>query len=331
MQTSRNFTLDLGRCFFAYCVVFVHLGPADPCSDAVGRAFNAMSVPFFITLALYFFIQRLKPLTNKDEPVISILTGQRFDRLLVPYAAWTLIYVLMRYAKHSLQDKPFMPDWMHLIFFGGAGVHLYFLPFLMLCQTWVLGFFLLFQTRLKLRAAGVICLILAFGFGLWGTLRGYLMIGPALPQSLLYVVFATIVHWRMSRGKVRWPESLCYCLIVVVLAAGQAFEILPPWVEGWQMALAGFGVTMLLLNLPAIRRLPAAAVAVISTTYGVYLSHHALIETVEVAASRLGLSLVPYSLESRTFIALLACIICAFGVILIRQNRSLRYLLLGEN
>ncbi|MEN3940527.1 acyltransferase family protein [Prosthecobacter sp. SYSU 5D2] len=331
MQTSHNFTLDLGRCFFAFCVVFVHLGPADASSDAVGRAFNMLSVPFFITLALYFFIHRLRTFTHKGKHVRSSLKGLRFDRICVPYAAWTLIYISMRFIKHGLQDQPFIPDWLHLLFFGGAGVHLYFLPFLMLCQTWVLGFFLIFQPCLKWRAAGLIFLISAAGFGLLGMSRAYLMFESALHDSLLYAGLAAVVHWRMGRGQVRWPESLCYYLTVIVLAAGPAFEILPPWMEGGQKALAGFGVTMLLLSLPSIRRLPASVVAVVTSTYGIYLSHHALIETVEVAASRLGLSLVPYSLASRTFIALLTCLVCALTVIFIRKNKPLRYLLLGEN
>ncbi|MBB5039812.1 acyltransferase family protein [Prosthecobacter dejongeii] len=325
MPPKRNSTLDIFRLIFALGVVFVHLGPNEPNAEWLGRAFNALSVPFFVITALYFFIRKVLSALDQSAPLFS---GLHLDRLWVPYLTWTVIYLGMRVAKHHLSGISFTPDWFRLLAYGGSGVQLYFLPFLLLCQAWVLAIILISNRRhwlLALTTVGA-----AFVYDYLGSTREYFEFGDASQYSLFYVAAAFLLIAVQRSARLRTLNFYVGCIVATIAAVVSALAVIPASFMPLVSPIAGYAATSAILGLPAIHLHSTRLLFILSTTYGIYLIHHALIESLEVVAHKTGVSLVPYSLGEKLVIAPAVCLVCIGIICGLRRSRVLRYLLLGE-
>jgi len=126
----RLIGIDLFRIIAAFGVIIIHgLGgiPMDNNASQLGHIFSAFSVPFFLATAFYLAGISLQSKPNKFS------LKKRMQRILVPFACWTAIYLVARAAKQFiLNDHSFnklISDPIGLLF-GSAGVQLYFLPML---------------------------------------------------------------------------------------------------------------------------------------------------------------------------------------------------------
>ncbi|MBF2005161.1 acyltransferase family protein [Chlorogloeopsis fritschii PCC 9212] len=134
-QNKRLLGIDLFKGIAAYGVVLIHgLGelPRDENALLISKFFVAFCVPYFLATSFYFSSYLLLFKTN-----ISYLKT-RVKRILVPYLAWSLIYLLARLAGFLIGNKEsfyrLISDPVNMIFFGASAVHLYFLP-LLFCGT----------------------------------------------------------------------------------------------------------------------------------------------------------------------------------------------------
>lgn len=133
-STYRLLGVDLLRGIAAYAIVFVHSGDESlglPISQAAIslRMLFYFAVPFFLATSFYF-------LTSRSE----IDTSPRFwrsriDRILIPYAIWSIIYLIFRsifFFQSQQIDRlwDLLRDPLAIFFFGGASYQLYFLPLL---------------------------------------------------------------------------------------------------------------------------------------------------------------------------------------------------------
>jgi hypothetical protein len=130
-QNKRLLGVDLFRGVSAYGVVLIHgLGelPRDEQALMISNFFVAFCVPYFLVASFYFSSHLL--LYKKPKNYLS----SRIKRILVPYAIWSLIYFLARCLGYLIGNKEslqrLISDPVNIIFFGAAGVHLYFLPML---------------------------------------------------------------------------------------------------------------------------------------------------------------------------------------------------------
>ena len=133
-NTQRLLGVDLFRGIAAYAVVFVHSGDESlglPISqEAISlRMLFYFAVPFFLASAFYF-------ITSKSEIDISQrFWRSRVDRILIPYASWSIIYLIFRsifFFQSKQMDRlwDLLRDPLSIFFFGGASYQLYFLPLL---------------------------------------------------------------------------------------------------------------------------------------------------------------------------------------------------------
>jgi peptidoglycan/LPS O-acetylase OafA/YrhL len=131
---QRLFGIDLLRGIAAYAVVFVHSGEESlglPISQAAIslRLLCYFAVPFFLATSFYF-------LTARSEIDVSRqFWRSRIERILIPYAIWTVIYLIFRsiflFQSHKIDLlRELLGDPLSIFFFGGASYHLYFLPLL---------------------------------------------------------------------------------------------------------------------------------------------------------------------------------------------------------
>ncbi|MEN8447295.1 MAG: acyltransferase family protein, partial [Cyanobacteria bacterium J06555_13] len=91
----------------------------------------SFAVPFFLATSFYLAVDKLIAQPRSNFPI-----KKRILRLLIPYCSWTALYVFYKIARYTLLNKGstlqnFLSDPISIIFMGGAGLHLYFLPLLM--------------------------------------------------------------------------------------------------------------------------------------------------------------------------------------------------------
>lgn len=131
VHNKRLLGIDLFRGIAAYGVVLIHgLGeiPRDGNALFLSHCFLAFCVPFFLAVSFYFSSNLLLLKGTKNYLI------NRLKKIIIPYFAWTVIYLLVRAIGWLIGHKePFnklMADPINIIFFGASGVQLYFLPML---------------------------------------------------------------------------------------------------------------------------------------------------------------------------------------------------------
>jgi peptidoglycan/LPS O-acetylase OafA/YrhL len=135
MNNQKLLGIELCRGLAAYAVILVHSGDenwglaTDPNAIAFRLNFY-FGVPFFLAVAFYF-------LTAKPEIAYSAkFWRSRFDRIVVPYAIWSTIFLILRAIVFTASDRTdrlqeLLTDPLSIVFFGGASYHLYFLALLL--------------------------------------------------------------------------------------------------------------------------------------------------------------------------------------------------------
>jgi hypothetical protein len=213
-KKSRLTGLDLARGMGAFAVAILHSGD-ETNSLAVDywavelRQFCAFVVPFFLIASFYLVINRFS-LTGRSYSIQS-----RAQRLLIPYAFWTIVYLLVRSLKFLLLKEPDgfekINDITSIIFFGAASVPLYFIPLL-----FIGSFLLIFSEYLIRRNTAFYQLFLLFltstiayqflvdsnnffHLGPNVAFQGILSrISPDLNQNQFFRVLLVFVEWLMQ-------------------------------------------------------------------------------------------------------------------------------------
>lgn len=317
---ERLANVEIGKFAAACGVAMIHLAPNTPAAESLTRVAFLFPVYFFFSASVFFTLQRAR---RNDGPLLQTL---RLERLLVPYASWTLIYLALRLLSgRSLLQAPFA-EWVKILGFGGAAVHLYFLPLLVFFQILALSVWrLLAGDR---RTAGWLLACLLLQAGAWEL--GVANWRQAAFTGLIYAMLAVgVARLRTLPDR---PGGLLAGTAVALLALAvlTGLEVDPGWL-GVQLRGPLFGALVLL----ALLRLPQAALsprwrAVLSCSYGLYFCHHAFEEGLERLALRLGLPLVPYTVTGRLAVTLLVVVLGVLFTMAVRRIPWLAWLLLGE-
>jgi peptidoglycan/LPS O-acetylase OafA/YrhL len=130
--TRRIDGIDLFRGIAAFAVVILHSDEGiktDPQGWSFFLHFSAFAVPFFLATSFYLLVDKL----NSSPQLIK--WNDRFYRLLIPYAFWSAVYLVIKILQFLLKKQPhkiqsLLDNWPGLIFLGQSGFHLYFIPLL---------------------------------------------------------------------------------------------------------------------------------------------------------------------------------------------------------
>ena len=320
---GRNYSVDILRLVAAFGVIVIHLAPSTPGAEVFTRAFLLFAVPFFFLISLNFFIAKVESL-----PAINF-AALRLDRILVPYAMWTVIYPLMQFVKFRLCGKPLALDPIGVILYGGAAVQMYFLPLLLLFQAIALAVLLMFRDAKQRLVAGLVA-IGAFIFGFGGSAGGYFSFDDALQKGALYVALAFLMN-RLQETALGRRINIGVGGLLVALIVPAAFHGDPGggwrWVAG---PLFGYGVAAIALNWRVCTATPTLR-ALLTCSYGIYLMHFGFLEFFEFAAGKFGVTLTPYSVVSKILFGALIFLCSVLGVAAARLHWLSAYLLLGES
>jgi peptidoglycan/LPS O-acetylase OafA/YrhL len=134
MKKNKLLGIEICRGLSAYAVLVLHSGdqtwsiPIEPSALAF-RSYFQFAVPFFLIAAFYFT-------TAKTDVGYSIKFWKlKFERIMVPYAIWSILFLISRVVTFTLSHKQdrlqdLLQSPLAIIFLGGASYHLYFLPLL---------------------------------------------------------------------------------------------------------------------------------------------------------------------------------------------------------
>ena len=324
-KPTRNVFVDAVRLFLAYGVAAIHLAPNTPAAESVGQSFLLFAVPFFLTAGLYFFIGK-----TLGGPAVPTVRAMHFERLWLPYLAWTAIYVALHLGKDLLTHRRLDLNVLATVFYGGAAVHLYFLPLLLVFQCWALAAAWLWREPAR-RGAWAGALLLASGlFAYVGMARGYLGFEHVFVRGALYVGGAFLLwSWR-ERTAVRTVNSLLAAGVAIGLLAAVWRGTVPTGVHYAFGPLAGYAAASLALAGWVRMTAGGWGAFLLGCSYGIYLAHFALVEAFEFAAARGGWQIKPYDVPEKLLVALAVCAGCVVFIALVRRNGALRAALLGE-
>jgi len=326
MSSRRSLSIDVIKLAAVCGVVICHLQPSTEAAEAFSRPFWFFSYPFFLIISLYFFINRVNTLPSLRPSYL------RLDRILVPYAVWTVIYALMRLLKFRLAGKSLPIDVIGFTLFGGAALHLYFLPLLLLFQAQALAVTLLF--RAESRLIGVCVAFGALIFGYAGSAGGYFGFAGAFERGLIYVAM-TFLFCRVQAEAIGRRINVVIGWLIVGFIISTAFFAYPPTgypptVLGMmQGPIVGYGMLASALNwnfhttLPALRTL-------LTCSYGIYLAHFGFLQGFLFAAEKFGYPLTPFSVGAKIVVASLIYLCCLLFIVIARLHWVSAYLFLGE-
>jgi peptidoglycan/LPS O-acetylase OafA/YrhL len=125
-KVRRNETIDAIRLVAAAGIVLVHA--TESSFFETWKNLFRFGVPFFLFASLYY--QSLSLRRNADRPLGKIIFG-RFERLYLPFLAWSVIYLVSRDIERMfLHHLP--PVQLRLsMLWTGTEYHLWFLPYLL--------------------------------------------------------------------------------------------------------------------------------------------------------------------------------------------------------
>jgi peptidoglycan/LPS O-acetylase OafA/YrhL len=324
MKKDRNVLIDATKLLLAFSVVFMHLVPNKPQLELISQPLLTFTVPFFFTIALYFFVHKVRK--NSELRLAEL----NLERLLLPYCAWTVIYLALRMFKYrSNLAELQLGSPLEVALYGGAALHLYFLPFLLLCEAWVLSFAFISRAW-RPTLIGISIFVGAFAFSHIGNKYAFFYFDHAFSRSLLYVAAAFLLHAVQS-----WSEyaKLLNTVVSGVLAAFLVFASFgqwPEWVVFMRGPLAGYALASLALSWRVQMKPNKAMKYLLGYSFGIYLSHLAFTAGFERMTDKLGFKLPPYSALEKLPITLLICGCCIIFIVFVRKNRFARLFLLGE-
>lgn len=342
---ERLHGVDLARLFAAIGVVAIHCGDKSGAAAELGEFLRRFCVPFFFAAGAFFLVRDAR----RDTAPLRI--GRRLERLLLPYACWSGIYLAARILKGILLDRAAgerlsaVSIW-DILLLGKAAVHLYFLP--VLAVGLLFGGWLAPVWRWLARRLFIVPWLIAFAFALGGfitwlplpssthpallnllrLLTGVVLFLPSLLGSVLLLSALDALGGPAALQSRRWltPVALLAFagLNLPVVAAGG----IPPVVHSWIVATL---VLVAAVAWPGTSRHHPAMAFALTLPYGVYLSHHLVIEALRLMARLVH---IPWpatlGLGGMLVLTLFATLGSVVLVLLLRRHRQTRRWLLGE-
>ncbi|CAN5540379.1 hypothetical protein BH09PLA1_BH09PLA1_30820 [soil metagenome] len=288
---SRIATLDAARLVALIAIIFIHTVEA-PSLQRISLI-GTFGVPFYLFASLYFQARSIK---RHPQRLLQQYIIERFQRLYIPFLAWTAIYLLARNAKHLLlvHDGQFSGSMSHL--WTGGAHHLWFLPLLFVVTifTAVLGRLSSQSETWRWRIIAISAMIgtilavvprpqwLNYAQGEEAVF--YLQCWKALPSVFLGLSLAWWLAWDCEDLLFSHALGFAGMLLTIAMLANQI-------ISGYSRidrTLSGLG--WLLAAMAAWRGPWVNWMASVGRkSYGVYLAHVLVIEAVQTIAHRSGI------------------------------------------
>lgn len=285
---GRYAVIDGMRLVAAFAVVWIHASASKAGQPLI--AFCRFAVPFFVaslvTLSLYRHQQAPTGVTW------LVHAQQRLRRLYFPFLVWSALYLVFRLAKHHwMHDGSPINFGLHMLL-NGTAHHLWFLPFATLLSFAVhpLGRILASSSLVKRRGLGLIAGAVGVLVALSPppieldsianpSIYWFDMSWCALPAALFAIPVFSFLSGRQHAGlsAAAWATSV---VLGISLPFNSENNLLPN-LMGTSLCVAA-----LTQRNPSFAKLLSTAG---SLSFGVYLSHVALVEGLQALSHSLHL------------------------------------------
>lgn len=295
-SADRAPLLDALRLIGALGVVWLHTLKAESFKHA--EVLGRFGVPLFAGAAAYFCVAGA---LRRPKPMGPYVAARAW-RLLVPFAAWALVYAAARYVKPMITGGPSNLSLSYPHLYNGTALHLWFLPFIFLATV------ALHAMTLGVRGSAGARRALAGGLILTGLAAMLAPVswldGVTAPWNLHPDAFYLFSTGFNAGGTLLWGAAMALLLdgravhdavgpgwrgvgiSAVVVAAGVTVAGLWLGRTNWAENLAGF--LLLLAGLmpfdaPWIRRLAGLGAA----AFGAYLCHILFVDAMQAVGPKL--------------------------------------------
>jgi peptidoglycan/LPS O-acetylase OafA/YrhL len=325
--SNRNGTVDLVRLFAAFGVICIHVPFNTAAAGAVNIFFTTLCVPFFYVISLTYFISSFKK--SKSVKKVAYKT---WDRIILPYLAWTAIYVALMLIKNRFIGLSHGPNefvfWRALLF-GESAVQLYYLPQLVMLQAFAYSIYLMIVGDERKRIIGFLILCIAVGYYMLGYLNHAFGLTP-VGYLTVYLAIAFIFSNKSYNTTLNY-EYLAVGSLLVALSILEAFLAprYPVLNSSVGYPIGGLGLLLLSFGIPTFN-LSKRVILLCSVSYGVYLSHVIFLEGFEVIGNKLAHAQLQYNLVHKIILAGLIFIAAVLFTLLLRKNPSTKKIFLGD-
>jgi len=323
LETSgRQHSIDVFKLVAIFGVILLHLAPNTASAERIMSIFHLLAVPYFYTISLYFFARKLASM-----PAFKF-SALKLDRLYVPYLCWSLVYAFMRFVKFRITSAPFDLDLTSTILFGGAAVHLYFVPMLLWLQSLLVFVFFIFRPR-KFQFWPVVITLVSIAYFYCGCIVKGWTVGTIMPEASLYVILGWVLYiMKASELGLVVRRLIGLLFLPFLLTIALAPDAIKP-LGSLSYPIAGFLLSAFALSIN--RQISSRYILIVaSASYGIYLSHFAFIEVIEFLADRMGFVIAPYSVLGNLWVGSVVASLSVIFVIAVRKSKYLSYCLLGE-
>lgn len=326
-QQNRLAGVDLFRGIAAFGVTLLHSrggtsAAPDPLSAWLITA-SSFAVPFFLAASFYFGLNRFyikgKTLNIKD----------RFQRLMIPYAFWSIVYVFFRVSKgliigNSKEAMAVISDPIAIIFMGSAAVQLYFVPLLFFGYFSIKLIEFIENKRIKpstkngVLIVGAIASIVAYQMLIatgnnfvvgnnyafinltdrigWLSqedpiIRVILVIIAYIIRCLPYVLIAAVFAKNNASNSPLFCNTKSVLFISIILLIASTFSHLIGFASVREL-MQGYSSLLLAIALSTYMAENAIIFNVGACSFGIYLLHHLVIEIFEFVVGKVSPSLI---------------------------------------
>ena len=151
--------------------------------------------------------------------------------------------------------------------------------------------------------------------------------GDFFNKALYYTLFSQAIVTLLPQ-LIKFKQTVLFCSFASILLLGW-LSIEKGVHSNFISVLLAASILMVCLMQPTYR-VPKIVSNILSTTYGIYLCHHLLIESIEFALYRLSIDYRPYSSLSKFIFSSIILVLSIIFTLFIRKSKTISFLLLGE-
>lgn len=286
-KSSRIPGVDTARFLSAAAVIWIH--SVETPQGELAVPICRIAVPFFVVAMT---ILNLKSLAAPSLQISWVqFARSRFQKLYVPFLLWSVVYLVLRIAKHQFiaMGDPILVG--PFSFLTGTATHLWFLPCsLILCLTLpTIGRLLSTANRTTLILRST--LFLALGFAAGHTEYPFSVQSHENPISYFAAMsWGTLPAFFITVALAPWLSAKTNSILILAGWLGLSTSVVLLCFPPFYPILPSLGG--LSLWLACQHPVPKALVPVVSRlgslTFGIYLSHLMFVECLQAVAHRIG-------------------------------------------
>ncbi|WP_428329093.1 acyltransferase family protein [Mucilaginibacter sp.] len=318
---KRNLSVEFLRLFAAFGVIVIHVPCSTDAATTLGDFLVLICVPFFYVASITYFISNLKRNTVNET------LSKMWFRILIPYIAWTVIYVSLYLVKKAMVGTSHSFAFLEVVFYGGSAVQLYYLPELVALQLLCLSLHILFSKAYLNKGVGFLLLavpVLYLGLGYYYKCPG------VTPPIAIFLILVSGFYFSSRVQNSVTNLRFVFIGLFLMLIVFYCNTIRPDIIKAFSLyQFVGIGAFMIAIGMPLSFKLPDWVAPILTVSFGIYLCHFLFLEVFVSLLKKQHIA-VYYNMGNKILIAGVIFIISIAFTLVVRKIKYFKAALLGE-